>query len=139
MAKDELISIDLRTFDKSIDNIIRQLDKLEKDVDSEIEKLVFSASQIIVNEAKTNHPWVSRHGVSGLQGSIKAITRKIIRDVLTVEVGSWKDYAYAIETGTHHENGKAFPFLLPALETKFDEVLDFVVVGLRNILNSARV
>jgi len=160
LSKDYLISIDMKVFDKSIDKIIRQLNALEKDVDSEIERLTYWASSIIVKEAKTNHAFVSRTGTlvrsihsapkgaghsgdqrkaekgTNLEGS-KGEKGKRVGDNIEFQIGSWLDYAYPVERGTKFMSAK--PYLLPAMESKFKDSVDFIVKGLRIILEKRKV
>ena len=156
MSKDVLVEIDLRTFDKSIDNCIQRLSVLEKDVDSEIGRLTYYAGNIIVKEAKLNHKFTSRTGTlvrsihcapGGASHSTdeaiaensdltdtKGKEAKVTNKEVTVQVGSWLDYAYPVETGQAKRGISAYPYLLPAFEKKFSDSVEYVVIGLRKIL-----
>lgn len=160
MVKDNLVSIDMRKFDKSIQNVIDKLSKLEKDVDGEIGFLTYQAGSIIIGEAKENHAFTSRTGtlrrslhvapaglghrsdkrnaIEGIDLSNEARPNiKIEGTMVNLELGSWLEYAYPTEMGTHHKGGKAYPYLLPAFEKKFDETVEFIAKGLRIILESS--
>ena len=166
MANDYLIEIDLKTFDESIANCIKQLEKLEKDITKDIGRLTYGAGSIIVREAKhlegdrthklraggklntgslarSTHcaPAGVSHGAdqklaeSGvvLTGS-KGTEAKVTKTEAIVEIGSWMDYAYYVERGT--KNMDAIPYLLPAMENKFKESVEYISNGLRKILDS---
>ena len=148
----------MKTFDKSINKIIQQLNALEKDVDSEIERLTYWAGAIILEEAKKNTPvdtgslkrseHIAPKGANhsgdfamadkgqDLRGS-KGEKGKRVGDNIIFQIGSWLEYAYPVERGTKFMSAK--PYLLPAMEGKFKESVDYIVKGLRIILEKRKV
>lgn len=139
MPKDDLITIDMKTFDKNIKDTIDNLSKLEDDVNKDIMRLVRQACNIIVKEAKINHPFINRS--TNLERSIHSKVSKLADDIIKGQIGSWLDYAYWVEVGQEKrlknvEGKGARPYLLPAFEKKFEEVVDYIVKGLRKILEA---
>jgi hypothetical protein len=161
LDKDILLEIDLKIFDKSINNCILQLDKLGEKIDKDIARLTYLAGNIIINEAKDNegkrvhktknsgslvrslHCALSgvNHSTdqSEAEGGVdlknsKSFESKIKGTEVKLELGSWLDYAYYVERGTKFMG--AIPYLLPAMEKKFEDSVEYIVKGLRSILNS---
>jgi hypothetical protein len=153
-----LIEIDLKVFADSLDKTFKNLEKLQNKIEKNLIRLTYNAANIIANEAKRNHAFKSRTGslvrsihcafegadhsndsdfASESEGDLtgskgKALT--IVNNEISVDIGSWLDYAYPTETGKHHEGGTPFPYILPAFENKFEEANNYIINGLNKIL-----
>jgi len=156
MSKDFLVSINTELFDKSIQNCINQINAWEDDIDDAIQDLTYLGVLKIAAEAKKHHAFKSQTGtlvrsihVAPFEANhdndeasaentnlIDSKGKKASREGnnIIAQIGSWLRYAYAIETGKHHEGGKPYPYLLPAFESKHKESQNYIINGIRKIL-----
>ena len=65
----------------------------------------------------------------------KGTESRIINGEIRFELGSWLNYAYYVERGTKYMTAK--PYLLPAFESKFEDVVNYVIEGLQKIISKA--
>lgn len=155
-STDYLIQIDLVAFTNSLEDIIKNLEKMGNRIEKNLVRLTYFAGNIIASEAKKNHAFKSRTGTlvrsihcappsadhgndkdfaedgSGDLTNSKGKNAEFVGNFISVEIGSWLDYAYWIERGTKF--AAAYPYLLPAFESKFEEANDYIVKGLAKVL-----
>lgn len=160
MSDDYLIQIDMKTFTDSLNDTIKNLEKMSNRIEKNLVRITYFAGNIIAREMKKNHPWKSRTGslvrsihcapagadhgndsdwagnVEGDLTNSKGKKGLVEGDVISVEIGTWLNYAYALESGKHHEGGTPFPFVLPAFEKKKKNAEDYIIKALNKVLES---